>query len=200
VRQPSLYLREQWRTNTVGLGALAVAGLVVLALILWYREPVATAGGDAKERTEYSLSHESIPLSGTRETLFALERRAGDASTIVNLLVVNSDDATSRWIFPDNGQIILSRNELHMNTGSYSPVSGLVLTVSAGARESLYSYRVGGGPAVRFLTADSVVSVQQVAPDRYLVVSRTGEKTTATVYSLIDFSTVAQKEAPEVPQ
>ena len=213
VRQPSLYLREQWRTNTVGLGALAVAGLVVLALVLWSRDPVPGSGGLGFAPTgqgyDFRLSHDAVALTGTHERLFVLERWKTDADPAsgasVNLLIVNSDDASSRWMFPDNGQTILSRDELHVTDSGagYSPVTGLVLTASntAGekARESLYYHRVGGGPAVRFLTADSIVSAEQAGSDRYLVLSRNGTRTVATVYSLVDFRAVTERKVPDVP-
>jgi hypothetical protein len=214
LRQPSLYLREQWRSNTVGLGALAVAGLIVLVLALWFRGPAAGSGGwgSAGSAQDYDvrLSHDAVALTGTRERLFVLERWKANADpptgASVNLLIVNSDDASSRWMFPDNGQTILSRDELHMTDGGtiYSPVTGLVLTVSntAGesARESLYYYRIGGGPAVRFLTVDSIVSAQQAGSDRYLVIYRSGTRTVAAVYSLVDFRAVAEKIVPDIPQ
>jgi hypothetical protein len=203
-------LREQWRTNTVGLSALAVAGLIVLALALWFRDPALGLGSASTgQGYDLRLSHDALALTGTRERLFVLERWKTDADppsgASVNLLIVNSDDASSRWMFPDNSQTILSRDELHGTDGSpiYSPVTGLVLTVSntAGekARESLYYYRIGGGPAVRFLTADSIVSAQQAGSDRYLVIYRDGTHTMADVFSLVDFRVVTEKPVPDVP-
>jgi hypothetical protein len=214
LRQPSLYFRQQWRSNTVGLGALAVAGVVVLALVFWLRGPAApgSAQGGPQHGTsaDYRLSHDAVLLSGTRERLFVLERwephSDQPSGASVNLLIVNSDDASSRWMFPDNGQTILTRDELHGIEGSstYSPVTGLVLTVSNTGgeeqRQSLYYYRVGGAPAVRFLTADAIVSADQVASDRYLVIYRNGARTTAAVYSLVDFHPVSEKNTPDVPQ
>jgi hypothetical protein len=209
VRQASLYVREQWRINSVGLGALTVAGLIVLALVLWFRNPVMGLGpASTGQGYDLRLSHDALALTGTRERLFVLERWKTDtdppSGASVNLLIVNSDDASSRWMFPDNGQTILSRDELHIaDNAIYSPVTGLVLTVSntAGekARESLYYYRIGGGPAVRFLTADGIVSAQQAGSDRYLVIYRNGTHTVAAVYSLVDFRVVTEKPVPDIP-
>ena len=209
MRQPSLYLRQQWRTNTVGVGALAA--VVVLTLALFFGGSLF-GGSHASTRSaqdyDYRLAHDPIALNGTREKLFVLERWitgwGGPSGASVNVLIVDSDDASSRWMFPDNGQTILTRDELHANDGALAPVTGLVLTVTNASgesqRESLYYWRVGGGPAVRFLTADTVVSADQAGPDRYLVVYRNGVRTLAAVYSLIDFNVMAQKPAPEVPQ
>jgi hypothetical protein len=210
VRQASLYVREQWRINTVGLGVLTVAGLIVLAAVLWFRGPAAGLGAASTgQGYDLRLSHYALALTGTRERLFVLERWKTDSDppsgASVNLLIVNSDDASSRWMFPDNGQTILSRDELHITDSGtiYSPVTGLVLTASntAGesARESLYYYRIGGGPAVRFLTADSIVSAQQAGSDRYLVIYRNRTHTTAAVFSLVDFRVVTEKPVPDVP-
>jgi hypothetical protein len=206
VRQPSLYLRQQWRTNTVALAALTLAGLVVVGFALWRLVPPSPGPQAAASQTteDYRLSHDAISLSGTREKLFVLEHwRKGASGASVNLLIVNSDDATSRWMFPDNGQTILSRDELHGGDGTFSPVTGLVLTVSARGsekpRESLYYYRVGGGPAVRFLTVDTIISADQAGSDRYLVLARKDGRMTAALYSLIDFRVLAEKPAPDIP-
>ncbi len=199
MRQPSLYVREQFGFNTAGLVALIVGAIALLGLILWLRMPAAPSSDD-KDAAEYRLSHDAITLGGTREKLFVLERWNKSAGVSANILIVNGDDATSRWMFPDNDQSILKRSELHNNDGAWSPVAGLVLTVATPAGESLYYYRVGGGPAVRFLTADSVISGDQVGSDRYLVLARRGTKVTASVYSLVDFKLVTEKAAPDLPQ
>lgn len=203
VRQPSLYVRNTWPTNTGALTAAIAAAVLVAGFIIW-RLSSAAGGETANANVEYRLSHDAITLVGTHEKLFALERWQKDAQAgaATNLLIVSSDDATSRWMFPDNGQTILTRNELHASdpAGVFSPVTGLVLTVSTGSRESLYYYRVGGGPAVRFLTADTVLSADQAGLDRYLVLARNGAHVTAAVYSLVDFKVVSEKHAPDVPQ
>lgn len=207
MRQPSLYLRQQWRTNTAGLAALTLAGLIIVGFALWRLVPPSTEpqAAVAQVADDYRLSHDPITLNGTREKLFVLEHwKKGASGASVNLLIVNSEDATSRWMFPDNGQTILSRDELHGGDGALSPVTGLVLTVSAREsekpRESLYSYRVGGGPAVRFLTADTIISADQAGADRYLVLARKDRRTTAALYSLIDFRVLAEQPAPDIPQ
>lgn len=205
LRAPSVDLRGGWRVKTLGLGALALGSLVLLTLVLWFREPVAAADSGS---FDYRLSHDAVMLSGTRERLFALERWQAQADqpagASVNLLIVNSDDASSRWMFPDNSQTILRRDELHASDGMgiYAPVSGLVLTVASGdrQRQSLYYYRVGSGAAVRFLTADTIISGDQVGPDRYLVIYRDRARTAAGIYSLVDFRSVAEREMPEIPQ
>jgi hypothetical protein len=209
VRQPSLYFREQWRTNTAGLAALAVAGLVIVGFVLWRLVPPAPTAstGSAQSTDEYRLSHNAVSIAGSSVKLFVLDRWHDHASgSAVNMLIVDGSDATSRWMFPDNGQTILSRDELHSGDGAsvFSPVTGLVLTVSntggEASRESLYFYRVGGGPAVRFLTADDIISGQQVGSDRYLVLSRSGLHRTAAVYSLIDLRVLAEKPMPDIPE
>lgn len=199
VRQPSLYVREQFGFNPASLVALIVGAIAVLGAILWLRMPAAPLE-DNKDLAEYRLSHDAISLAGAREKLFVLERWNKSEGASANVLIVNGDDATSHWMFPDNTQTILARDELHSGDGTWSPVTGLVLTVATSAGESLYYYRIGGGPAVRFMTADSVISGDQIGSDRYLVLARRGTKVTATVYSLADFKVVTEKDAPDVPQ
>ena len=200
MRQPSLYVRQGF--NPVNLGVLLVGTIVLLGLMLWLRTPSAPSADSRAEASEYRLSHDSVTLAGTHERLFVLERWHAGEGASANILVVNGEDATSRWMFPDNTQTILKRDELHGSDSgsSWSPVTGLVLTVATSAGESLYYYRVDGGPAVRFLTADAVISGDQVSSDRYLVLARHGAKVSASVYSLVDFHVVTEKAAPDVPQ
>lgn len=203
VRQSSLYVRHTWPINTGALTAAIAAAVLVVGFVIW-RLSTGFAGDTAAANTEYRLSHDAITLTGTREKMFALERWKKDAQSgaAVNMLIVSTDEGVSHWMFPDNGQTILVRDELHASdpAGVFSPVTGLVLTVSTGARESLYFYRVGGGPAVRFLTADTVISAEQAGLDRYLVLMRNGTHMTAAVYSLVDFQMVSAKPAPDMPQ
>jgi hypothetical protein len=187
--------------NTGAIVAAIGAAVVLMGLILWLRAP--GAANAQRSDVEYRLSHDAVTLAGSREKLFVLERwqKDGNSGAVTNILIVNSDDASSRWMFPDNGQTVLKRDELHGSDAAniWSPVTGLVLTVATGARESLYYYRVGGSPAVRFLTADAIISADQVAADRYLVLIRNGSQVTAAVYSLVDFRVVSTKAAPDVP-
>lgn len=203
VRQPSLYVRDTWRIGTGTIVSAIAAAIVLIGLILWLRMPPGADNGAARSDVDYRLSHDAITLAGTPEKLFRLERWQKDAASgaVANILIVNSSDASSRWMFPDNGQSILNRDELHGSetAGLYAPVTGLVLTVATGARESLYYYRVGGGPAVRFLTADSIISADQTTTDRYLVIYRNEARVTAAVYSLVDFRAVSEKPAPDIP-
>lgn len=215
MQQASTELRQ--RFNTLGIAALGLVGVVILAVSLgaWLHNPAGVVEGNLQPAAggstdyEFRLSHDALALAGTRERLFVLERWKTDppSGASVNFLIVDSGDATSRWMFPDNGQTILTRNELHTAYGvdAETPVAGLVLTVRQDAangtmRQSLYYYRVGGGPAVRFLTADRIIAAQQVAPDRYLAIYRNGTKATVEIFSMVDFSAIAQKALPDIPQ
>jgi len=204
VRQSSLYVRHTWPINTGALTAAIAAAVLVVGFIIWRLSAGAASSDTTNTNIEYRLSHDAITLTGTREKLFVLERWQKDAASgaAANMLIVSSDDASSHWMFPDNGQTILARDELHASdpAGVFSPVTGLVLTVTTGSRESLYYYRVGGGPAVRFVTADTVISADQAGLDRYLVLVRNGTHVHAAVYSLVDFQMVSDKPAPDVPQ
>ncbi len=205
--QPIQILRERWRSNPLGVVTAAFGVLFIAAILAaWLRDPLPAGEQGSGQNAEFSLSQQAITLNGTRERLIVLERWNKDSSgASVNLLIVNTDDASGRWMFPDNSQIILSRDELHSTDRDVSPVTGLVLTVSTTgggekARQSLYHYSIGGGPAVRFLTADSIVTAQQVGFDRYLVVYRNNNKSAAETFSLLDFRSLAQKPLPDIPQ
>jgi len=210
VQQASTFFRQHLNTASIAAFGLAGAVILVASLIGWLRSPFVVDGDSMglRDRGDYELqlSHDGVTLAGTSERLFGLERWKRDSGepsgASVNILIVNSFDATSRWMFPDNGQTILSRDELHASDGAFAPVTGLVLAVSNrdGDRQSLYCYRVGGGPAVRFLTADSIVTAQQAGIDRYLAIYRNGGTTTAAVFSLVDFRVLASKPLPDTPQ
>ena len=180
--------------------------LIAAVLVAWLRDPLQAGEPGAELGPGLHLSSNVIALGGTRENLMVLERRNGDSSgAAVNILIVDADDASGRWMFPDNSQIILSRDTLYAGAAGSSPVTGLVLTVgdpggTKGARQSLYSYRVGGGPAVRFLTADAILAAKQSGFDRYLVVYRNGGKAIAGTFSLADFKSLAQQPLPDVPR
>jgi hypothetical protein len=207
LRQPISALRERWRTNPFGVATAALAFIFIAAVLTaWLRDPLHASEQGSGQDAEFRLSHQAITLNGTRERLIVLERWNKDNSgASVNLLIVNTNDATSRWMFPDNGQTILTRDELYAGDSDVSPVAGLVLMVSKSddegkARQSLYHYRIGGGPAARFLTADGIVTAQQVGYDRYLVIYRNGGRTAAETFSLLDFSSLAQQPLPDIPQ
>ena len=222
MRDTRTYFRYLWQFNAVVIAILGLVAVVAL-LSLFFRSlfdapprpsPADFSQMGAAHGFTFRLARDAIPLAGTRERLFVLERWQGDpsapnaAGVDVNLLVVNGEDASSHWMFPANDQTILSRDILHADAGAFSPVSGMVLTVldhdvsddgGRRDREALYCYRVGGGQAVRFFTADTIMAAQQAGPDRYLVIYRNGKSATAEIFSLIDFHSIAKRPLPDVP-
>jgi hypothetical protein len=215
-----------WRFNAavvavIGL-AIVVAFVANLLSPLWsgpHSDPAGSFAPVAKSAERgytYRLAGDAIPLSGTREQIFALKRWNGDSDgQDVNLLVVDSGNATSRWLFRGTDRTILARDEVHAsdvaNYNAYSPVVALVLTVvdadtnqdggiDRKDRESLYFYRVGGASAVKFFTADHVLSAQQAGNDRYLVIFENGNKAAAQLFSLLDFKPLIQSPLPDVPE
>jgi hypothetical protein len=205
------FFRYLWRFNAVAIGVLALAGIVALSsgAVIWALDPpppdnnavpIASGHGYA-----FRLEPKAIPLNGTNEQLFVLQRlnTSEPEGATANLLVVNTDDASNHWMFPDNGQTILSRDELHTMdpSGDFSQVIGVVVEVTTDSkadRESLYYYRVGGGPAVKFLTARNILSMQQVAPDRYLVLYRNENRPVAALFSTLDFKSLSERPLPDV--
>ncbi|MDE2134384.1 MAG: hypothetical protein KGM97_09340 [Alphaproteobacteria bacterium] len=219
------FFRYLWRFNAVamaviGLGVIvAFAGFLLSAL--WSAPRSDRAGTfvavpkSARHGYTYGLGNDAFRLAGTSEEVFVLERWKGDDSPSgarnVNLLVVNGDTAASHWLFRGNAQLILSRDEVHAsdiaNYNALSPVTALVLTVAdagtdgaAKDRESLYYYRVGGGDAVRFFTADRILAGRQAGADKYLVIYQDGGAAAAGLFSTYDFRLLAKKPVPQIPE
>lgn len=222
LRDTRTYFRYLWQFNAVViaiLGLVAVTALLSLFFRSLFDAPPRPSASDyaqvgAAHGFVFRLARDAVALPGTHERLFVLERWRGDpgapnaSGNDVNLLVVDGDDASSHWMFPANDQTILSRDVLHADAGAYSPASGMVLTVldhdvgddgSRRNREALYCYRVGGGQAVRFFIADTIMAAQQAGPDRYLVIYRNGKSATAELFSLVDFHSIAKRPLPDVP-
>ncbi|MDE2182757.1 MAG: hypothetical protein KGJ78_07020 [Alphaproteobacteria bacterium] len=216
MRPVDKYFRYLWRINAVVIAVLGLAmlGMLLAAVFSALRGPQGpTAAGFAPlsgaHGVSYRLARNAIVLGDRREKLFVLQRWTGDprspdaAGSDVNLLVVDGQTASSHWMFRGNDQTILSTDPLR-DDGPMAPVIGLVLTVSErikndGTQESLYCYRVGGGPAVRFFTAESIMAAQQVGLDRYLVVFRDDGKTSAETFSLVDFKMISKSPVPDLP-
>jgi len=225
VQDLNKHFQYLWRFNAVamaviGLGII-VAFVVGLVTSLWGGRQLDSAGAfgpvpnAAKGGYTYRLENNAIHLAGTSEAMFVLRRWKGEpreggsrasSGQDVNLLVVNGSNAESHWLFHGTDRRILSRDELHASdTSSYndaSPVVALVLAVAeadAGEEhESLYYYRVGGGTAVRFFTADHILARQQFGTDRYLVIYEDRHSAGTNLFSLIDFKLLATKKLPEI--
>jgi hypothetical protein len=226
VQNAEKYFRYLWRFNAamvavIGL-AIVVAFVANLLSPLWSASHSGQAGNFAPVPKNvargytFRLAGDAISLSGTREEIFVLKRWKGESDAQdVNLLVVDDGNATSRWLFRGTDRMILARDEVHAsdvaNFNAYSPVVALVLTVvdadtnqdgriDRKDRKSLYFYRVGGASAVKFFTADRVLSAQQAGADRYLVIYENGNKAAAQLFSVFDLKSLSQSALPDVPE
>ena len=72
--------------------------------------------------------------------------------------------------------------------------------ITAKDEHSLYVYRAGATEAVKIITADDFLSVQQIGTDKYLVICENGKTATATTFSLPDFKLQSEKPLPNVPK
>jgi hypothetical protein len=135
-----------------------------------------------------------------------------------NVLAVNQITVESHWIFKGYDRDIVSNDLVYEATPSPVPLApgqaasaiALVMTVvdadtnkdgelSEKDRQSLYIYLPGMTKAVRLLTADLMVSRQQTASDRYLVVYENGGSAVAATFSVPEFKLIAEKALPKVP-
>ena len=67
-------------------------------------------------------------------------------------------------------------------------------------RHSLYVYRAGAVEAVKFISADSFLSLQQMGADKYLVIYENGKTAAAATFSLPDLKLLSDKSLPNVPK
>jgi hypothetical protein len=218
----SKHFQYLWRFNAVVMAVIGLA--IIVAFIasvlspLWNESRSDQAGAfvplpqDAQSGYTYKLGSDAIRLAGTSETIFVLRRWKGSSASSsgaqdVNLLAVNGDSAASHWLFGGASQHILSRDELHAsdvaNYNETSPVMALVVKIadtdSDKHRESLCFYRVGGGSAVKFFTADRILAGQQVGADRYLVVYENSNVAASALFSIIDLKMLSKKSLPAIP-
>ncbi len=222
----SKHFQVLWRFNAVAMAviclAIIVAFLASMLSPLWSSRNADVSGTFAPPKAAeqgytYKLGNDAIRLAGTSEALFVLRRwKARDASSAsaksnaqdVNLLAVSGNDAAGRWLLHGTNQRIMSRDELHLSdVAAYngtSPVVALVLTVAEQGtnadRESLYLYRVGSANAVRFFTADRILTNQQIGTDRYLAIYENGKTAGMALFSLVDFRLLSDKPLPDIPE
>lgn len=72
--------------------------------------------------------------------------------------------------------------------------------ITAKDKHSLYVYRAGMTEAVKIITADDFLSVQQIGSDKYLVICENGKTASAATFSLPDFKLLSEKPLPNVPK
>ncbi len=169
------------------------------------REKLIALGRWNGSPESYSLAHAS---SGRYE-----ETRSP------NILAVDQVTVESHWIFKGYNRNITADDLVYESVPSpvpptpdqvASPAVALVMTVidadtnkdgelTEKDRKSLYVYRAGAIEAARLLTADLIVSRQQIGRDRYLVIYENGTSAVAATFSLPEFKLVAEKPLPKVP-
>jgi hypothetical protein len=248
------FFRYLWRFNALVLAGLGIAGACAAIgsfLFPWRPAELAPKGGfapipaAAEKEFTYRLEDGGVSQWVGQEGIAALERWKGAPASYglemkvmiaasssrrwagnrnVNMLAVNSGDASSHWLFKGYDRAILSddliypgRTTAEQSADRYAPLefrsaaTALVMTVvdadtngdgdlSEKDRQSFYVYRPGTGDPVKLFTADLIKSAHQTGPSSYLVIYEKGRSAFAATYSIPDFKLVAEKPLPDVPK
>ena len=138
-------------------------------------------------------------------------------SQAVNVMVFDNKSGKGAWIFPDNNQVITSRDAVYEGAAKANtapgtdprPVVGMVMIVTAADKAakaksadklSVYLWTKGAPTAVKLLAADGLQSLGQSGADRYVVVYQKGKETRAAVYSVPEFKKLSDNSLPEAPK
>jgi hypothetical protein len=176
-----------------------------------------------------SLPHERILVlrrwKGSPESYgFALEKPPASLSyssystytDAANLLAINTDDGTSRWLFEGYGRTILTQEVIFNGpppsigrATSAEPIASVIRSVDSDTNkdgeldgkdtQSLYAYRPGDTRAVKFFTADYILSAGETDAENYLVVYEKGPSAFAATFHIPDFKLKSVQKIPGVP-
>ncbi len=224
--EDSGFFRFVWRFNAVLIALVGILGFgltIFGGLQLFSGErPLPVQATD--DEVQYNLEPANEPLTGTGEFLFTLKRSrgglhgsysSGRAEQDANYLAVRGDTAAGVWLFPHSGQVIWSQTNIQKTMPAAGPgsdtVTAVVMTVAdddtdkdgvftTQDRQSLYAYRVGGGPAEKFFSADNISHVAQIDGARLLVIFTDKGVLGAATFSTGNFALLNRSALPAAPK
>ncbi|HEX4302909.1 MAG TPA: hypothetical protein VHZ78_08950 [Rhizomicrobium sp.] len=224
------FFRFVWRFNAVLIALVGILGFgltIFGGLQLFGGERPLPVQATADDEVQYNLEPAIQPLTGTGEVLFTLKRSrgglrggggsysSGRAEQDANYLVVRGDTAAGVWLFAHSGQVIWSQTDIQKTVPATGPggdtVAAVVMTVAdddtdkdgvftTQDRQSLYVYRVGGGPAEKFFSADNISHVAQIDSARLLVIFTDKGVLGAATFSISDFKLLSRSALPPAPK
>jgi hypothetical protein len=148
------------------------------------------------------------------------ERDIRSASSVftdaVNLLAIDTSNGTSRWLFDGYARSILSQEIIYSGgppppqATSSAAVASVIRSIDADTNrdgefdekdiQSLYFYRPGDKRAIRFFTADYILSEKETDDGDFLVVYEKGSAAFAVTYHVPDFKLKSRLQLPDVPR
>ncbi len=136
----------------------------------------------------------------------------------VNLLVIDGATGKSHWMFSGYKRLILSavllyedeQPALAFQNRDATPAAGAILRIidkdtngdgklTPDDRLSLYVYLPGSQP-VEFLSADTIVSMDHIGKDKFLIVYENGKSAFAATYDSTIFKLISREQLPNVPK
>jgi hypothetical protein len=143
------------------------------------------------------------------------------ALNAVNLLVVNADTGDSHWLFKGYARAIglgepIYPVDMSLNVRSnFEPQNaaptGMILrvherddngdgTLDEKDHTTLYAYQPGKAEPIRLLTADLILSTNQVSAEKYAVVYEKQKAAFVAIYATSDFHLISERPMPNVPK
>ena len=184
-------------------------------------------------RTQLALGavHEQvIPLKrweappkdyGLRSSYSLMEMRISTGSMAVgavNLLIVDGDTGSSRWMFKGYGRMILTAdavypaNAVASASGTYeTDAIGLVLTVRERDTNhdgkvdekdgvTLYAYLAGMPEPMKLVSAEIIIAMRQTGSEKYQIIFEDAKTAYTATFSITDFKLISKKPLPNVPK
>lgn len=237
----SKIVRGIWIFNAVGFAVLIL--LIMGTLVSWQIAPFLRRDRDIGATNlvepppstqpvapivEYALDN-GTGLSGTNKIMFTLDRvthgtkslalkrgpRDADQRETVNILLVDMEDASGRWLFEGVNQVVDRVREIHgedaaTDETSDPPVLGLLVAIktakpgSEGGNDQgwQWTYLVdrlnGMAPQTVLQDIETVRRVTQSDPESLFFVYERDGRTIAARYSIETLEPVAEHELPRL--
>lgn len=133
----------------------------------------------------------------------------------INIMVLDEKAGTGHWLFATNKQFIALRDALYQGpvvthttpATDTRPLLGMVMEVAPDAEkpgvskpEAIYAWTKRLGEAKKLLDVDAMISVDQTAEDRYVVIYRKGKAIKSATYSVPDFKLLSEGDLPAAPK
>jgi hypothetical protein len=181
--------------------------------------------GNLDNVTDNGASGTMSVLTGTNDAMMVLKRggkqqygsfsgSGGREEISVNILIVDTETAKSRWLFPGVkraiGSSFLVRAIGPSKTLSDNPVTALLMsvadrdtdgngTIDSSDAESLYIYKPGTLSAVKLLDARAISNIVQIDSGKFLVTYYDGKSDRVVIYAVDGFKPLAQGVVAPTP-
>ncbi|NOT42688.1 MAG: hypothetical protein HOP13_19600 [Alphaproteobacteria bacterium] len=228
-----------WRFNAIAIAIAATGAIVVLALIVemvandWSRQwgrrdetDLVQKGPDDPPDFRYALESAN-ELAGIESVVYPLQRDTVGArprglksgysydTKIVNLLLIDGNQAKGRWLFDGVQQIIAERIVVHdpasLRDDRDNRRAAAILTevhaidtnkdghVDESDDVALIAHRLSDGSKHVLMSGPiAIVSARQVGGGKLLIMYEAGTATTLATFDAVDFRPLGKSELPRL--